>query len=93
MAARTRSAVTPAPAYQARKLPIPIGLADVEDAADVRVRDLPREADLGQEPLAPDGFVGESAGQEFQCDRRPELDVIGRVDFTHPAAAERPMIR
>ena len=69
--------------------PISDGLADVEHAADVRVRDLARDADLGQEPLVPDGIVGERARQEFQRDRRTELDVVGPVDLAHASAAEQ----
>ena len=54
------------------------------------MRDLARDAHLGQEPLAPDGIVGERAGQELQRDRRPELEVVGAVDLAHAAAAEQP---
>jgi hypothetical protein len=46
-------------------------VADVVDAADVRVRDLARESDLGQEALALDRIAGESAaGISAQPDYR-----------------------
>src|SRR5438552_15318802 len=65
-------------------------LADVEDAADIRVRDLARDADLGEKSLAPHGIGGERARQEFQRDRSAELEVVGAVHLAHPAATEQP---
>ena len=63
-------------------------LVDVVDAADVRVRDLPREADLGVEAREEPGVGGDRLREELQGDGLAELQVVGAVDLAHPAAAE-----
>ena len=65
-------------------------LADVVDAADVRVRDLPREPDLGVEAREEALVRGDRLGQELQGDGLSELQVVGAVDLAHAALAEEP---
>ena len=68
---------------------LPVDLADVVDAADVRMRELPRDADFGEEALAADRIARQRARQELQRDRLSELEVVGAVDLAHAAAAEQ----
>jgi hypothetical protein len=49
-------------------------LGDVVNTAHAGVRDLARDADLGVEPLEPDGVVGKPARQKLQGDGRFESD-------------------
>jgi hypothetical protein len=89
---------TPDPAEERRQvLPVhelhrqevlPLGLADVPHAADGRVRDLARHADLAVKALQALGVALERAGQELEGDRLLELQVVRAVDLAHPAAAE-----
>ena len=66
-----------------------VDVADVIDAADVRVRDLPRDLDLVQK-ASPSRLVRlDVARQELQRDALPQPQVIGSVDLSHPAAAEQ----
>ena len=67
---------------------MPSVLADVVDAADVRMRDLARQLDLGEEPRAAQLVVAELRGQELQGDRLAQLQVVGPVDLAHAAAAQ-----
>ena len=68
---------------------VAVDLVDVVDAADVRVRDLPGDADLGMEAFAPDGIIGQRLGQKLQRDRLAELQIVGPVDLAHAAATEQ----
>jgi hypothetical protein len=63
-------------------------LADVVHAADVRMRDLPREPDLGVELRQPRGIAVDALGQELERDRLPEFEIVRAVDLAHPAASE-----
>ena len=65
-------------------------LADVVDAADVRVRDLPREPHLGVEAREKALVRRDRLGQELQGDRLSELEVVGAVDLAHAALSEKP---
>ena len=65
-----------------------VDFADVVDAADVRVRDLPRHADFGVELREPAGVAVDVGRQELQRDRLAELQVVGAVDLAHAAAAQ-----
>ena len=65
-----------------------LDLADVVDAADVRVRDLAREAHLGVEAREERLVVRDRLRQELQGDGLAELQVVGAVDLAHPALAE-----
>src|SRR5512132_4182862 len=72
-----------------RKVVLAIQLADVVDAADVRVGDLPRDPDLGIETLEARGVVREHPREKLQRDRLAELQVIGAIDLAHSAAAQK----
>ena len=63
-------------------------LVDVVDAADVRVGDLPGEADLGVEPGEEPRVGRDRFRKELQGDGLAELQVVGAVDLAHPAPAE-----
>ena len=66
-----------------------LDLADVVDAADVRVGDLARDANLGAESRELAVAGGDRVGQELQRDRLAEDEVIRAVDLAHPATAEQ----
>ena len=71
-----------------------VGLADVVDAADVGVRDLPRDAAPRRGNAAQRARVGaQRLGQELQRHRLAEREVVGAVDLAHAAPPERPTIR
>jgi hypothetical protein len=61
----------------------PLQLSHVVHAAHVWVRHLPRQANLGEESVAPAGIFGESLRQELQSHHLAELDVVSPVDFAH----------
>ena len=63
-----------------------VGLADVPDPTDVRVRDLARDSDLVEQTLEPVGVLTQLRRQELERDDLVELEVMGAVDLTHPAA-------
>lgn len=69
---------------------VPLELPDIEDAADVRVRHLPGRADLPVKPGQRGGVAQERLRQKLQGDRLIELEVVGAIDLTHPACAEKP---
>jgi hypothetical protein len=64
-------------------------LADVVDAANVRVGDRTRGADFGEETLEQLPVRREAIRQEFQGDGLAELQVVGAVDLSHAAATEK----
>ena len=64
-------------------------LADVVDAADVRMRHLPRHPHFGVELREARGIAIHGLGQELERDRLAELQVVGAVDLAHAALAER----
>ncbi len=66
-----------------------VDVADVMDAADVRMRDLPRDARFGMKPRQRARRHGKRLRQELQRHRLIELQVVGLVDFAHPADAEQ----
>ena len=66
-----------------------LDLADVVDAADVRMRDLARDPDLGVESGEPIGLVRHRVGQELERDGLAELEVVRAVDLAHAAAPEQ----
>ena len=69
---------------------VTLELADVVDAAHVGVRHLPRHPDFGVELHQPRGIPVDLFGQELQRDRLAELEIVGPVDFAHPALAQAP---
>ena len=70
----------------------PVDVADVVDAADVRMRDLPGDLDLvrGSAPAAPRP-VSTSRGRNFERDALAQFQVICPIDFSHPAAPDQPV--
>ena len=66
----------------------PLDLADVVDAADVRMRDPPRVAHLGEKRSMQAGSDASFSRQELQRDRLAELQVVGAVDLAHAAVAD-----
>ena len=67
-----------------------LDLADVVDAADVRMRDAARVAHLGVEAFDPGGLRRQLFRQELQGDRLPEFQIVGAVDLAHASAADEP---
>ena len=67
---------------------VAVDLADVVDAADVRVRHLARHPHFGVELRQPRGIAIDVRRQELQRDRLTELQIVGAVDLAHAAAAE-----
>ena len=64
---------------------VALDFVDVVDAADVRMRHLPRHPHFGVELREPRGIAIDRLGQEFQRDRLAELQVVGAIDLTHAA--------
>jgi hypothetical protein len=67
-----------------------VGLVDLVDAGDVRVRDGARGAGLAKEPGTPVAILLERRGQDLEGDDPLQLLVLGAVDDAHPAAADAP---
>jgi hypothetical protein len=67
---------------------LPLNFPDVEDAADIWVRDLTGNADLVQKQVEPSLIPGGSGVQELQSDRHTKLDVIRLVHGTHAAPSQ-----
>ena len=67
---------------------VPLVLADVVDAAHVRVRDLPREPHFGVQLHQARGIAIHHLRQELQRDGLPELEIVGAIDLAHPAFPE-----
>ena len=65
-----------------------VDLVDVVDAADVRVRDLPRHPHFGVQLRQSRWIAIDIRRQELQRDRLSELQVVCAVDLAHAAAAE-----
>jgi hypothetical protein len=63
---------------------------DVIHAADIRMRQLPRDANLGKEPFAPHRIVRQCFGKKLKSDGLAEFQIIGAIDFPHPAASHEP---
>jgi hypothetical protein len=67
-----------------------VGIADIVDAADVGMGDLPRDADLIVK-LGEAMRIGRECGREkLQRDRMAEPQILGLIDDTHAAASELP---
>src|SRR3954470_23728941 len=65
-----------------------IDFADVEDAADVRMRDQPGDPHFAVEALEQARIARGLFRQEFERDALPECEVSGAVDLAHAATAE-----
>ena len=66
----------------------PVDLAYIENAADIRVRDLSGIADLGVKALESGLVILKVIGKELESDRLRELDVLGLINLAHPAFAD-----
>ena len=64
--------------------------ADIVDAADVGMRNLPGDAHFRKQPLAPHGIVCKRLGQEFQRHRLSQLEIVGAINLAHASAADQP---
>src|SRR5213075_2832657 len=65
-----------------------VHVADVVHAADVRMRDLPRDAHFADEPRECVRVAADPLREELQCDRLAEEEVVGAIDLAHAAFAE-----
>ena len=65
------------------------GLADVVDAADVRMRDLPRESNFLMEASQPVGAMRDVLGQELERHDLSEFQVFGSIHLAHAAPAHQ----
>ena len=72
-----------------REVLLSVHLGDVVDAADVRVRDLPGDADLGVEAIEAILVLGQMPRQELERHGLTELQIVGAIDLAHAAAAEQ----
>jgi hypothetical protein len=100
-APQERSQVFPIHVFH-RQVQLAVRLADVVDATDVGMRDLPREAHLAAQAragrLVDLSYVGSAfrrtgkqttCRQELQGDRLAELEVVRAVDLAHPTVSQR----
>ena len=71
-----------------RKKQMTLGIADVIDAAYVRMRDLPRDADLAMKGVEPVLVGGQRRRQELERDRVSEPQIVGVIDDAHATASE-----
>jgi hypothetical protein len=65
-----------------------VGVADVVHAADVGMRDLTCEPNLGPESLEQPGVVRRRGRQELQRDDLIEREVECAIDLAHPAVPD-----
>ena len=72
-----------------REVQIAFDLADVVDATDVGVRDVPRRSDFVVELREPARVGREVLGQKLQRHGLAQTQIVGAVDLAHPAAAEQ----
>ena len=63
--------------------------ADVEHAANIRVRDLPRGPRLLEQALQQRGVTLTFLRQELQRDALAQLEIVGAIDLAHPSSAEQ----
>ena len=67
----------------------PFDFTDVVDAADVRMRDLPRGPDFVVKLREPDRLVTQRVGQKLQRDRLTEPEIVSPIHLAHAAFAEQ----
>lgn len=72
---------------------VPSVLAVIDDADDVRVRDLARELRLLVKARARDVIRRKRRRDDLERERLAELDVLGAIDLPHPAFAQPPIQR
>ena len=66
-----------------------VGFADIKDAANVRMRNLPGVAHLGVKPLERRGVLGKPLGEKFHRDDLPKGQVFSAKNFAHSASANQ----
>src|SRR5262245_8901002 len=66
----------------------PIDFADIEDPADVRMCNLPRQPNFVEEQLQATVVAGILAAQKLECDSDIEREILCLIDDAHAAAAE-----
>ena len=64
-----------------------VGISDIKYAADIGMRDLPRDAHLRMEPRERAGVLGQAGRKKLDRHDLAELEVFGAIDFAHAAAA------
>ena len=84
--ARTRSSPSTYSMVRNRR---PVGVAQVVQATDVLIGDLPCDSQLVVELREPCSVGGDAGRQEFQGDRLIQRQVVGAVHLAHPAAAQQ----
>ena len=72
-----------------REKQLTVHLADVIDAADVRVRDLSSGSHLVVKLREADRVGGDGIGQELERDRLAEAEIVGAIHLAHAALAEQ----
>jgi hypothetical protein len=72
-----------------REEPSALVLAEIVETADVLVRHLARDAQLGVELREPIGIGADACGQKLQRDRLIERQVVGAIDLAHAAAPKK----
>src|SRR5262245_51336936 len=63
---------------------------NVVNAADIRMGQLPRDANLRKKPFASNGIVRQRFGKKLKGDGLAEFEIIGAIDFTHPTTSHEP---
>src|SRR5208283_1434336 len=64
-------------------------LANVVDATDVGMRDLPRHAHFRIELIAPAGVLTMFGGEKLECDPLAEFEIVCAIDLAHATAAQQ----
>src|SRR5581483_4156491 len=65
-----------------------VSFADVVNAADVRMGNSARNANFIVKSFERDRILCSSFGQELQCNRLLETQVVGAIDLAHTSTAE-----
>ena len=66
---------------------LPISLADIEDATDVGMRNLPRHAHFAPKTRQSFFIPRQRFRQKFQRDGLPQFQIFGAIHFAHAAFA------
>ena len=72
-----------------RKKMTAIDLADVVNAADIFVRDLPCHAHLAMKARQRRAIAQQVFRKKLECDRLSEFQIVSAIDFAHAAFAEQ----
>ena len=69
---------------------LPVYFADIEQPADVWMRNFPGEPDLVEQELKTALVASVRGVQKLERDRDVELEVVGLIDRAHTTAAQMP---